>query len=147
MLSLFYLVGRPLFAGADLWPDFGSAVKDPVTPHRKRDPAIVDGDDQDDEEESGAVEASDANKEDAGLGKGRATTTSVDEGLRQAAEKLARKMAECVKPSEVMKACFQYTCSSSFTSYHLILPSGYSYLMCVLRCSRKFGVRWQTARC
>ena len=87
----------------------GSAVKDPVTPHRKRDPAIVDTEEQDDDPEPEAVEASDANKEDAGLGKGKATTTSVDEGLRQAAEKLARKMADFVKPSEVMKACHACT--------------------------------------
>ena len=74
-----------------MWPDFGSAVKDPVTPHRKRDPAIVDTEDQDDEEQLEAVEASDATREDAGLGKGRAATSSVDEGLRQAADKLGAK--------------------------------------------------------
>ncbi|OLQ13715.1 hypothetical protein AK812_SmicGene2205 [Symbiodinium microadriaticum] len=35
--------------GEDSWPDVGSAVKDPVTPHRKRDPAIVDTEEQDDD--------------------------------------------------------------------------------------------------
>ncbi|CAE7725268.1 unnamed protein product, partial [Symbiodinium sp. KB8] len=40
----------------DSWPDVGSAVKDPVTPHRKRDPAIVDTEEQDDDPEPEAVQ-------------------------------------------------------------------------------------------